>query len=211
MYDLIYSDPPWQQTKGNFRKSRPNQNKNLDYATLPLAQIADIHNEYFQRTNNKHNVFIWTIDKFLYSTEEMMRNAGYTLHARFVWDKTNGVAPAFTVRFTHEYLLWYYPKGRMLKPCKKTQGKYTTIIREPATIHSRKPIAAYEMLESMFPEAKKIELFARKHRSGWDAFGNEIEAANLKRQGVKAGVPDLCLPVAREERGVKKEVEDSGN
>lgn len=26
---------------------------------------------------------------------------------------------------------------------------------------------------------------------------NEREAANLKRQGVKAGVPDLCLPVAR--------------
>ena len=26
---------------------------------------------------------------------------------------------------------------------------------------------------------------------------NPIEAANLKRQGVKAGVPDLCLPVAR--------------
>lgn len=26
---------------------------------------------------------------------------------------------------------------------------------------------------------------------------NEIEAMRLKRQGVKAGVPDLCLPVAR--------------
>ena len=26
---------------------------------------------------------------------------------------------------------------------------------------------------------------------------NEKEAAHLKRQGVKAGVPDLCLPVAR--------------
>ena len=26
---------------------------------------------------------------------------------------------------------------------------------------------------------------------------NRIEAANLKRQGVKPGVPDLCLPVAR--------------
>ena len=26
---------------------------------------------------------------------------------------------------------------------------------------------------------------------------NKIEAANLKRQGVKAGVPDLCLPVAK--------------
>lgn len=26
---------------------------------------------------------------------------------------------------------------------------------------------------------------------------NELEAVNLKRQGVRAGVPDLCLPVAR--------------
>lgn len=26
---------------------------------------------------------------------------------------------------------------------------------------------------------------------------NALEAANLKRQGVKAGVPDICLPVAR--------------
>lgn len=26
---------------------------------------------------------------------------------------------------------------------------------------------------------------------------NELEAVNLKKQGVRAGVPDLCLPVAR--------------
>lgn len=26
---------------------------------------------------------------------------------------------------------------------------------------------------------------------------NRLEAANLKQQGVKSGVPDLCLPVAR--------------
>lgn len=26
---------------------------------------------------------------------------------------------------------------------------------------------------------------------------NKLEAINLKRQGVKAGVPDLCVPVAR--------------
>ena len=29
---------------------------------------------------------------------------------------------------------------------------------------------------------------------------NLIEAVNLKRQGVKSGVPDLCLPVARCEK-----------
>ena len=37
---------------------------------------------------------------------------------------------------------------------------------------------------------------------------NQLEAANLKRQGVKAGVPDLCLPVARngKHEAVKRQV-----
>ena len=30
---------------------------------------------------------------------------------------------------------------------------------------------------------------------------HKMEAANLKRQGVKAGVPDLCLPVPRKSYG----------
>lgn len=29
-------------------------------------------------------------------------------------------------------------------------------------------------------------------------YRNKQEAANLKREGVKAGVPDICLPVARQ-------------
>ena len=32
LYEIIYSDPPWPQTKGNIRKCRPNQNKNLDFS-----------------------------------------------------------------------------------------------------------------------------------------------------------------------------------
>lgn len=30
-YDIIYTDPAWKQTKGNKRKCRPNQGKELDY------------------------------------------------------------------------------------------------------------------------------------------------------------------------------------
>jgi len=32
-YQIVLSDPPWQQTKGNLRKCRPNQGKSLDYET----------------------------------------------------------------------------------------------------------------------------------------------------------------------------------
>ena len=174
-YGIIYSDPPWQQKKGNLRKCRPNQTKTLDYETLPIEQIAEIHGIASKIADTEHNFFVWTIDKYLHDTEHMMGNLGYTLHARIIWDKENGVAPAFTVRFTHEYLLWFYTKGKMLKPVPEMRGKFTTVLREHSVSHSRKPSAAYIMLETMFPAAKKLELFARNHRYGWDAWGNETD------------------------------------
>lgn len=54
---------------------------------------------------------MWTIDKYLIDTEKFMSELGFSVHARFIWDKGNGIAPAFTVRFSHEYLLWFYKKG----------------------------------------------------------------------------------------------------
>jgi len=177
-YDLIYTDPAWKQTKGNARKCRPNQGKELDYSTLSMEDIKEIHKQAVGLCNPKHNVFMWTIDKYLHETEQMMKELGYELHARFIWDKENGIASAFTVRFAHEYLLWFYKKGNILMPCEAQRGKYTTVLREPATKHSKKPLCAYVMLETMFPESKKLEMFARISREDWDAWGNEVGKLN---------------------------------
>ena len=117
---------------------------------------------------------MWTIDKYLHESEQMMKELGYSLHARFIWDKENGIAPAFTVRFSHEYLLWFYKKGNILMPDETVRGKYTTVMREQSTKHSKKPECAYEMLESMFPNANKLEMYARNTRSTWDSWGNEL-------------------------------------
>lgn len=173
-YDLVYSDPPWIQQKGGLRKARPNQRRELDYPTCSMDEIKQIHQTALALCNDVHSVFMWTIDKYLFETEQMMDELGYSLHARLIWNKTNGVAPAFTVRFAHEYLLWFYRKGQMLKPCEDQRGKYITVLTEPATRHSKKPVCAYEMIEAMFPDAKKIELFARNERAGWDSWGNDV-------------------------------------
>ena len=117
---------------------------------------------------------MWTIDKYLHQVEKMMNELGYTLHARMIWNKENGIAPAFTIRFSHEYLLWFYPKGKMLRPCKEQRGKYTTVFTERATKHSKKPICAYEMIDNMFPNTRKLELFARNEYKDWDCWGNEV-------------------------------------
>lgn len=171
-YSIIYADPPWQKKKGGLRKSRPNQTRDLDYKTLDNDEIKNIISKI--KVEEKHNFFVWTIDEFLFDCENIMKELGYSLHARLIWDKENGVAPAFTVRYSHEYLLWFYKKGNMLKPCENMRGKQTTVFREKSTKHSKKPETAYKMIEKMFPNTEKIELFARNERENWDSFGNEI-------------------------------------
>lgn len=180
-YDIIYTDPPWKQGKGGKKKVRPNSSGGkLDYETLEIDEIKKIHSKILQdETKEIHNVFMWAIDKYLVDTEKMMQELGYKLHARIIWDKTNGVSPAFTVRFSHEYLLWFYKPGTMLKPCKEMRGRYTTVLREPSTKHSKKPVCAYEMLESMFPNTSKLEMFARNTREDWDCWGNEVDGTDL--------------------------------
>lgn len=172
-YGVIYTDPPWNQTKGNARKCRPNQTKELDYPVLSMDEIKNIHQKVFSQIEGRHNVFMWTIDKYLHETECMMKTLGYQLHARMIWDKENGIAPAFTVRFSHEYLLWFYKKGNMLMPLKDKRGKYTTVFREQSTKHSKKPICVYQMLDELFPDSKKLELFARNEYKDWDCWGNQ--------------------------------------
>jgi N6-adenosine-specific RNA methylase IME4 len=174
-YQIIYADPPWKQAKGGLRKIRPNQLREFEYPVLYLDKIEWFLSQFSKMGSYSHNFFIWTIDKYLWDIENMMTGLGYRRHARFIWDKENGIAPAFTVRYSHEYLLWFY-MGLFQPVSKDWQGKYTTIIREKSTKHSKKPIKAYEMIENLYPNTNKLELFARNKRSGWDVWGNEVES-----------------------------------
>jgi N6-adenosine-specific RNA methylase IME4 len=150
------------------RKSRPNQTRDIGYDTLELGSIKDILSKYESKV-----LFLWTIDKYLYEAEDIGKSLGYKLHARIIWDKCNGVAPAYTVRYTHEYLLWLY-RSPMLEIDERCRGKYTTVMREQSKGHSIKPACAYEMIEALYPNCSRVELFARNRRAGWESFGNEL-------------------------------------
>ena len=51
-----------------------------------------------------------------------------------------------------------------------------------------------EMQKNKYPELSMI------YHCPNGGYRNKIEAANLKRQGVKSGVPDLFLPVPRKNK-----------
>ena len=40
--------------------------------------------------------------------------------------------------------------------------------------HSEKPHEFYGLIEGLYKTGKRIELFARNAREGWDAWGNEV-------------------------------------
>lgn len=75
-YGIIYTDPPWQQTKGNLRKCRPNQGKTLDYQTMDLQSIMEHQKQAYTMADDKCNIFMWTIDKFIRDVEEEMTRGG---------------------------------------------------------------------------------------------------------------------------------------
>jgi len=62
-------------------------------------------------------------------------------------------------------------------PTPAPANRPSSVITAPRCEHSRKPDEAYALIERMYPELPKIELFARQTRPGWAAWGNEVETA----------------------------------
>lgn len=174
-YDLIYADPPWKQSKGGKKSVRENSSgKPLDYPVCSLDEIKE-HLSLATAASGGDNsiLFLWTIDKYLFEAQEIAESLGYKLHARMIWDKVTGIPAAFTVRYGHEYLLYMY-KGKLTPVAKEERGKIHTVFREKVTKHSKKPEIAYEIIERLYPNLRKLEMYARNTRPGWDCFGNEV-------------------------------------
>jgi N6-adenosine-specific RNA methylase IME4 len=174
LFDIAMIDPPWPKLKGGIRKMRT-QTRDFSYKTLPITEIkALLELEFLPKLAPTCGVFVWTVDQFLWDAEHLFKGWGFKQHARFIWDKGNGVAPAFTIRYSHEYLLWFY-RPKLLPVARDQRGKFRTVIREAATGHSIKPDAAYTMLETLYPGAKRLDFFARRVKLGWQGWGDQYE------------------------------------
>ncbi len=173
-YDILVIDPPWPKKKGGLRAVRPNQKRCLDYKTMSFDDIFTfIDSSVIPLGAANHSIFMWNIEASLTRCDGAMDERGYRRHVRLVWDKGNGAAPCFTVRFSHEYLIWYY-KGKFQPIQPACRGKFTTVFNESGREHSRKPDISYRMIDDMFPDKSKIDVFCREMRNGWDQIGDEL-------------------------------------
>lgn len=187
-YGVLYADPPWKQSKGGKKSVRKNSSgTKLDYETATLEEIKQHLQHATSLTVDNSILFLWTIDKYLFEAQRIAEELGYKLHARMIWNKVTGIPAAFTVRFGHEYLLFMY-KGKLTPVAKAERGKIHTVFTEQVKKHSQKPEEAYRIIERLYPDAKKLEMYARAERIGWDCWGNEVR-------------PNIKTAQAKEEKG----------
>ncbi len=161
-YPVIYADPAWPYDFFSTTKT-----PNLHYPTMTVEEICAL--PVSEIATPDAILFIWCPNSHLAKCLEVITAWGFTYKTNIAWVKDRQ-GLGYWVRNRHELLL-IATRGNMLTP--KSNARPPSVLNAPAGRHSEKPVEAWEMIEHMYPDFPKIELFARSRRSGWDAWGNE--------------------------------------
>jgi len=170
-YPVIYADPPWHFEVYN-EESGVERAAGNHYPTLRLEQICAL--PVSELATNAAVLFLWTTLPHLEEALQVVAAWGFAYKSNVVWVKDK-IGLGYLVRNQHELLL-IATHGDIPTPLPAQRP--ASVIHAPRREHSRKPDEAYELIEAMYPELPKIELFARSRRSGWAAWGNQAPAAN---------------------------------
>ncbi len=162
-YSVIYADPPWRYEHSK-TISREIENK---YPTMELEEICRFPVE--ELINDDAILFLWATSPKLEEALSVMEAWGFTYRTCMVWAKDK-IGMGYYARQQHELLL-IGRKGNM--PAPEPGNRPSSILNAPRTKHSRKPTEFYSIIEGMYGEYPKLELFAREPRDGWRSWGNE--------------------------------------
>jgi N6-adenosine-specific RNA methylase IME4 len=169
-YAVLYVDPPWHFEVYN-EESGSERAAGNHYPTMELAEICALPVAALAADTSA--LFLWTTAPHLQEAFQVLAAWGFEYKSNAVWVKDK-LGLSYYVRNRHELLL-IATRGNF--PCPQPANRPSSVIEAPRREHSRKPDEAYEMIERMYPDLPRIELFARQARPGWDAWGNEIGTA----------------------------------
>ena len=166
-YRCILVDPPWKQAmSGKYKKHQ--MSEGLPYETMTLDEIKALPVGLLAAEDC--HLWLWTTNQFLRAGFECMEDWGFRYLAPVHWIKPSGVGNWFVHR-TQTILFGYKER------CRFPDGRYRKNIIEAGNPreHSTKPCESYEYIEDISP-GPRLELFARRNRVGWDAWGDEVDS-----------------------------------
>jgi len=182
-FDIIYADPPWhyngklQFDKSSKNKKEINLNKKIfistasfKYPTLKIEELKKLEVKKIVKSNCI--LFMWTTNPHLEQALELGNAWGFEYKTvAFVWNKMVHNPGQYNLSYCELCLL--FKLGKIPKP--RGARNVHQLINVKRTKHSEKPLEVMEGINKMFPNQKKIELFARKKNQGWQSWG--LEAA----------------------------------
>lgn len=165
-YRVIVADPPWPIEKIR-KRVRPNQ-VHMAYSMMSLGDIRGL--PVAELADDSATLFLWTIDKYLFQTRDILEAWGFKYHLTMAWDKGNGLAMYGFNRQT-EFVLVGFRGTHEAYPQRPTIR--SSFYSSPGHNHSRKPASFFDMVELL--PGPYVELFARQPRFGWDSWGYGFE------------------------------------
>ena len=160
-YDVIYADPPWDYSF-KFRGNPENH-----YPTMKTDDICKLEIP----SSPNAMLFLWATNPKLEEALQVISAWGFEYKTNIVWVKDR-IGTGHYVRGLHELLL-ICKKGSMPTPQEET--RIPSVLYSPTREHSKKPDEVYGIIESMYPNRKYLELFARNEKENWTSWGNEVE------------------------------------
>jgi len=168
-YGVIVADPEWQWEPYS-RETGMDRAAENHYPTSALDEIAARPVEGIAADDCV--LFLWATVPMLPQALTVMAAWGFAYKSNIVWVK-NKIGMGYWSRNKHELLLIGI-RGNIPAPTPGTQSE--SAIKAPVGKHSAKPEIFLEIIEGYFPTLPKIELNRRgPARSGWDAWGNEVQ------------------------------------
>ncbi|MDP3939791.1 MAG: MT-A70 family methyltransferase [Deltaproteobacteria bacterium] len=196
-YTTVVADPPWpiEWVGGGAYRTNGRGEKHLNakfkaplpYSTLSINDICAFRVIDFVASDA--HLYLWAPDKFLISGDaaRVAIAWGFKPLRLFVWAK-NGFALGRFPRPQHEQAL-ICRRGNLafrvnnVGSVQTWKMPYARSGRSFARVHSRKPDEFLDLVERASP-GPYLELFARRNRRGWAAWGNECHSENLDMTGV---------------------------
>jgi N6-adenosine-specific RNA methylase IME4 len=167
-YDVIIADPPWHY--GASVNMGGKQVSEL-YKTMKLKEMMKIDISPIVKPSTL--LFMWTTGPKMNEALQLIEAWGFQYKTvAYVWKKGTHKNMGRYSMSQCEYVLVSKRKGTgSFKPDVWNQPQMWD---SAPTRHSAKPEKIQDRIETTWGDRRRLELFARRFRKGWDCVGNEI-------------------------------------
>lgn len=173
-YNVIVADPPWQY---GFSRSK-SRSVEAHYHSLTQEQICQMPVGSLKDYANGTLLVCWATFPKLELALTVIRSWGFRYVTGEPWNKVR-MGTGYYNRLQHELILYAQD---MLAPYPLPATPERSGIEGGWRGESVKPEALQDKLDRYYPNARKLELFARRLRPGWDVWGDDPAVAGQSIQ-----------------------------